>query len=273
MSRSTGVRQRKRGSIDPLPSGALRVRVYAGVDPVSGKAHYLTEVVPSGPKAAAQAEKIRTRLLAQVDDKRNPRTSATVNQLLDRYLEVLDVEPTTRDGYERYLRIHVRPLLGELPISRLDGEILDSFYAQLRTCRAHCRGRQYIEHRTHGEHDCDDRCGVKVGLSETTSHGNRPGQRKARLLLEVLRDGEADVLRFAHDLQVPPTSNQAERDLRPAKLQQKISGRLTSEQRTKDRYRIRGYVSTAIKHGHNAIDVLRQAILGQPWMPPEPTPT
>ncbi len=50
--------------------------------------------------------------------------------------------------------------------------------------------------------------------------GTRPGERKARLLLEVLRDRPADVLRFAHDLKVPPTSNQAERDLRPSKIQQ-----------------------------------------------------
>ncbi|HET9254105.1 MAG TPA: transposase, partial [Pseudonocardiaceae bacterium] len=49
--------------------------------------------------------------------------------------------------------------------------------------------------------------GVLVGLSDTTSHGDRPGERKARLLLEVLRDREDDVLRFAHDLRVPPTSN------------------------------------------------------------------
>jgi transposase len=114
--------------------------------------------------------------------------------------------------------------------------------------------------------------GVLVGLSNTTSHGDRPGQRKTRLLLEVLRDRQADVLRFAHDLRVPPTSNQAERDLRPAKIQQKISGRLTSEQRTKDRYRIRGYLSTAAKHGHNIMDALREAILGHPWIPPDPTP-
>ncbi|MGH3517765.1 MAG: IS66 family transposase [Haloechinothrix sp.] len=114
--------------------------------------------------------------------------------------------------------------------------------------------------------------GVLVGLADTTNHGARPGERKARLLLEVLRDREADVLRFAHDLRVPPTSNQAERDLRPAKIQQKISGRLTSEQRTKDRYLIRGYLSTATKHGHNMIDALRDAILGRPWMPPDPAP-
>jgi hypothetical protein len=116
------------------------------------------------------------------------------------------------------------------------------------------------------------RDGVRVGLSDTTGHTNRPGQRKARLLLELLRDREPDVLRFAHDLKVPPTSNQAERDLRPAKVQQHISGRLTSEKCTKDRYRIRGYLSTAIKHGRNAMDVLREAIIGRPWIPPDPTP-
>jgi len=112
------------------------------------------------------------------------------------------------------------------------------------------------------------RDGVLVGLSATTSHGTRPGERKTRLLLEVLRDREADVLRFARDLKVPPTSNQAERDLRPAKVQQNISGRLTSEKRTQDRFTIRGYLSTAAKHGHNVMTAMRQAIIGDPWMPP-----
>jgi transposase len=117
------------------------------------------------------------------------------------------------------------------------------------------------------------RHGVRAGLSDTLHHGSRPGERKARLLLEVLRDRQDDVLRFAHDLAVPPTSNQAERDLRPAKCQQNVSGRLTSTDRTQDRYTIRGYLSTAAKHGHNMLTALRDAITGHPWMPPEPTPS
>ena len=134
-------------------------------------------------------------------------------------------------------------------------------------------GRDAIEQTTKDELIKQFTDGVKVGLSDTTSHGNRPGERKARLLLEVLRDREADVPRFAHDLTVPPTSNQAERDLRPSKVQQNISGRLTSEKRTEDRYRIRGYLSTAAKHGHNMMDALRETILGRPWIPPDPAPT
>ena len=117
------------------------------------------------------------------------------------------------------------------------------------------------------------RHGVRAGLSDTIGHGSRPGERQARLLLEALRDRQADVLRFAHDLAVPPTSNQAERDLRPSKCQQNISGRLTSEDRTQDRYTIRGYLSTAIKHGRNGLTVLRDALIGRPWMPDLPAPT
>jgi transposase len=64
----------------------------------------------------------------------------------------------------------------------------------------------------------------------------------------------------------PPTSNQAERDLRPAKTQQKISGRLRSEETT------RGYISTAAKHRASVLSALRDALLGQPWMPPIPEP-
>src|SRR4051794_1840011 len=37
-------RKRQRGEIEPLPSGSFRVRVYAGIDPISRKRHYLTEV-------------------------------------------------------------------------------------------------------------------------------------------------------------------------------------------------------------------------------------
>ncbi|WP_155352985.1 IS66 family transposase, partial [Acrocarpospora macrocephala] len=115
--------------------------------------------------------------------------------------------------------------------------------------------------------------GVRVGLSEVP---RIPGPAKTvtqpvgRVLLEVLRDREDDVLRFAHDLRVPPTNNQAERDVRPAKTQQKISGRLRSETATGNRYAIRGYLSTAAKHGTDVISAIRDALLGRPWMPPDP---
>ena len=66
-------RSRTRGEVEQLPSGSLRVRVYAGIDPVSKKKHFLVETVPAGPSAARDAERVRTRLLNQVDERRNPR--------------------------------------------------------------------------------------------------------------------------------------------------------------------------------------------------------
>ena len=34
---------KSRGRIEKLPSGSLRVKVFAGIDPVSGRKHVLTE--------------------------------------------------------------------------------------------------------------------------------------------------------------------------------------------------------------------------------------
>ena len=156
MSGSTRRRVRQRGSIDELPSGALRVRVYAGMDPISKRRIYLTEIVTAGPRAGQEAERARTRLLNQVDERRSPRTRATVGQLLDRWLDVLDVDPSTRRTYDGYIRKHIRPLLGSLSLMRLDVETLDSFYAELRRCRDHCDGRSHVQHRTGQEHRCDE---------------------------------------------------------------------------------------------------------------------
>ncbi len=95
-------------------------------------------------------------------------------------------------------------------------------------------------------------------------------QHPGRDLLEFCRDRQDDVLRFARDTRIWPTNNISERGLRPLKTQQKISGRLTSEQTTQDRLDIRSYIDTARKHGQNVMAVLRAATTGTPWSPPLP---
>jgi integrase len=131
---------------------------FAGTDPVWKKDLYLTEVVPPGTKGRAG----RTRLLNQVNDKRNPKTRATVDQLIAKYFPVLDVDTLTMRGYKSKYENHIRPLIGSVQLSRLDIETLDSFYSELRTCRDHCRGRRCSQHRTDRPHQCDehegDRC-------------------------------------------------------------------------------------------------------------------
>jgi transposase len=115
------------------------------------------------------------------------------------------------------------------------------------------------------------RSAILVGLLEVRRvPGANTKQKPGRMLLECLKNREADVLRFLTDLRIPPTSNQAERDLRPSKTQQKISGRLRSGTVTRNRYAIRGYLDTARKHGEPVITVIRDALEGNPWMPALP---
>jgi integrase len=73
--------------------------VYAGIDPVTKRRHNLIEVVPPGPKAWRDAEKIRDRFLNEVAEKRNSQTSATVGQLLTRYLNQFGGAPNTLANY------------------------------------------------------------------------------------------------------------------------------------------------------------------------------
>jgi len=150
---------RQRGSIDVLPSGALRVRVYAGQDPVTKRRHDLIEIVPAGSNAERRARDVRDRLVREVAEHRNPRTSATVAQLLERHLDQFDGAPNTLSLYRGHARKHISPLLGHLKVGQLDAETLDSFYAELRRCRDHCSGRDHVDHRTSQPHDCDHRCG------------------------------------------------------------------------------------------------------------------
>lgn len=110
---------------------------------------------------------------------------------------------------------------------------------------------------------------VATGLADLP---RQPAGRQppARTLLELLDECADDVLRFTTDTRIPPTNNQAEADLRPHKTQQKISGRLTSTTTTGHRLTIRGYLSTARKHGRDTITTLREVHLGHPWIPPQP---
>jgi Transposase IS66 family len=112
------------------------------------------------------------------------------------------------------------------------------------------------------EHAVECACGRR--------HAANKKQPPGRMLLECLNDRQADVLRFLADLRIPPTSNQAERDLRPAKTQQKISGRLRSETAARHRYAICGYISTAAKHGEDIITAIRDALGGNPLDAPIP---
>jgi integrase len=148
----------QQGVIDVRPSGALRVRVDAGIDPVTRKRHRLIEHVPANtPNKQAVAEEIRVRLVNQVNERRHPRTNATVSQLLDRYLNSFDGAFSTVNNYRSLRKNHIEPFIGSVRVGVLDADILDSLYAELRRCRSHCTG-PFIEHRTDRAHECSTRC-------------------------------------------------------------------------------------------------------------------
>lgn len=102
--------------------------------------------------------------------------------------------------------------------------------------------------------------------------GPGSARSKAANLLARLDRYRAEVLRFTVDFRVPFDNNQAERDLRMAKLQQKISGCWRTLAGAESFCAVRSYISTARKQGAGVLDVLRAAFTGHPWLPARADP-
>jgi len=125
--------------------------VRAGIDPATGK-----ELVLTGSATTERdARDVRRRLLVQLADELHARSKASFRMAMEKWLRVHEIEDSTRESYERYARRHLYPVFGDLSVGKVNVEMLEDFYADLRRCSQRCRnGQPAIDHRTTGEHEC-----------------------------------------------------------------------------------------------------------------------
>ncbi|OLT45949.1 integrase [Saccharomonospora sp. CUA-673] len=158
---------RQRGRIEQR-GGSLRVVVYAGDDPVTGRRTYLREKINGTDDAAwRKAENTLTQLRAKVLKQRSTASTVTFGYAVDEWLRTADIEQSTRDSYVGYIDRVIKPVLGDVAVSKLGARQLENLYADLRRCRMRCDGKAVVEkHKADGEHDC--------AAEGCVAHGCRP---------------------------------------------------------------------------------------------------
>jgi transposase len=95
----------------------------------------------------------------------------------------------------------------------------------------------------------------------------RAAQSQAANLLDRLEEFDWSILAFLGDGRVPFTNNPAEQDIRMIKVRQKISGCFRTLRGAQIFCRIRSYLSTCRKQGHNLWEALQRAVVGKPFVP------
>lgn len=111
---------------------------------------------------------------------------------------------------------------------------------------------------------------VERGMAENpppSSTGKRGKKKrtKALNLLIRLKAHKSEILRFMYGEGIPFTNNQAERDLRMMKVQQKISGTFRSVEGADVFCRIRGYIATIRKNGKSVFQAMRKLAREEPF--------
>jgi transposase len=108
---------------------------------------------------------------------------------------------------------------------------------------------------------------VAKGIADNQNRRGRAGKDGLRLARRF-RDHQDMILRFTTDLAVGFTSNQAERDVRPVKVQMRTSGGCwRTLEGLADFAVVQSYLSTAVKWGIDQLDALTQLFTGGPWLP------
>lgn len=108
------------------------------------------------------------------------------------------------------------------------------------------------------------------GESELPGIPEKPNGKRGKMaksdahnLWERLKKYEVSVLLFAHKPAVSFTNNRAERDLRMAKVKQKVSGCFRKEISAKAYCRISSYLQTMSNKGYNPLIAIQMALAGE----------
>ena len=95
-----------------------------------------------------------------------------------------------------------------------------------------------------------------------TQRRGRIARSDAENLHEALNKYETEVLRFARDPNVPFTNNRAERDIRMAKVKQKVSGCFRTPRYAEAYCRITSYLQSMACQGYNPLTAIEIALNG-----------
>ena len=115
------------GTMRERSPGHWQLRAYVGSDPVTGKPRQVTRTFKGGERAAAKA---LAALVTEVEAGKFSRTTATVSQLLDKWLEAGEWSQRPRTLYENRRKIdgRIRPILGHIHLAELKPDMLDAAY-------------------------------------------------------------------------------------------------------------------------------------------------
>jgi hypothetical protein len=111
---------------------------------------------------------------------------------------------------------------------------------------------------------------VKSGMTHNRLRDWHDGSRPGYAPGAWLRDYREQVFLFTRNFNVAWTNNVSERGAKAAKRRQAVSGYWHSLATLARWCRIRSYLDTAAAHGITALDAIRAATAGKPWLPPLP---
>ncbi len=149
--------------------------------------------------------------------------------------------------------------------ARSMADLLISANAQATAARA--AGKPRLDDAVLAEIRSWYRGAVAKGIADNQNRRGKAGKDGLRLARRF-RDHQDMILRFTTDLAVGFTSNQAERDVRPVKVQMRTSGGCwRTLEGLADFAVVQSYLSTAAKWGIDQLGALTQLFTDGPWLP------